>query len=206
MAPRVYRIPFSTNVERVALAAGHKGIELEWVDVHPRDRSPVVEASGQELVPVLVDGDQVVYDSPVILDWLEQRQPEPSLYPADQGERAAVRVFVQWFNLVWKGPPNLIADELEKPQPNEALVAELGERMRSSLRLFEDLLHGRDYLFGAFGAADVIAFPFLKYAALGLPPDDDELFHQVLVDRQPLGTDHPNLRSWVTRVDAHPRA
>ena len=56
MPPRVYRIPFSTNVERVALAAGHKGIELEWVDVAADVRSPVEQVSGQPLVPVLVDG------------------------------------------------------------------------------------------------------------------------------------------------------
>ena len=64
---RVYRIPFSTNVERVALAAGHKGIELEWVDVDPADRSPVVAVSGQELVPVLDDDGTIVFDSPLIL-------------------------------------------------------------------------------------------------------------------------------------------
>jgi hypothetical protein len=46
-----YRIPFSTNVERVALAAGHKGLTVEWVDVDPADRSPVEAASGQALVP-----------------------------------------------------------------------------------------------------------------------------------------------------------
>jgi hypothetical protein len=38
---RVYRIPLSTNVERVALAAGVKGVEVDWVDVDPADRSPV---------------------------------------------------------------------------------------------------------------------------------------------------------------------
>jgi glutathione S-transferase len=43
----VYRIPFSTNVERVALAAGHKGLAIAWVDVDPDDRSPVVAVSGQ---------------------------------------------------------------------------------------------------------------------------------------------------------------
>src|SRR5207248_6883367 len=53
---RVYRIPFSTNVERVALAAGHKGLELEWLDVEEADRSPVEQVSGQPLVPVLIDG------------------------------------------------------------------------------------------------------------------------------------------------------
>ena len=32
---RVWRIPFSTNVERVALALGHKGLDVEWIEVDP---------------------------------------------------------------------------------------------------------------------------------------------------------------------------
>jgi glutathione S-transferase len=36
---RVYRIPFSTNAERVALALGHKGIEVDWIDVDRANRS-----------------------------------------------------------------------------------------------------------------------------------------------------------------------
>ena len=63
--------------------------------------------------------------------------------------------------------------------------------MRAALDVFEGLLDGRDYLFGEFGVADVIAFPFLKYAVFGLPPDDDELFHRVLVEHMPLGDGLP---------------
>jgi len=203
---RVYRIPFSTNVERVALAAGHKGIEIEWVDVDAADRSPVEAVSGQSLVPVLVDGAEIVADSPVILRRLEERFPEPPLYPRDPARRAEVEVFVDWFNTVWKRPPNLIADEEGKPQPDAALIADLGGRMRSSLDTFEALLDGRDYLFGDFGIADVIAFPFLKYAVLGLPGGDDDRFHAILVEHQPLGDGYPRLRAWVHRVDARPRA
>ena len=70
-AIRCYRIPFSTNVERVALAAGHKGVPIEWIDVDPADRSPVEAVSGQSLVPVLVADGEVVSDSPRILDWLD---------------------------------------------------------------------------------------------------------------------------------------
>src|SRR5678815_5588336 len=98
MGLKLYRIPFSTNVERIALALAHKGIPVEYVDVEDGDRSPVVAVSGQELVPVLVDGDRIISDSPVILDYLEQRFPEPSLYPADEARRAEVQVFVDWFN------------------------------------------------------------------------------------------------------------
>jgi len=206
MALRVYRIPFSTNVERVALAAAHKGVEIDWVDVDEADRSPVEALSGQSLVPVLVDGAEIVTDSPVILRRLEERFPEPPLYPREAARRAEVEVFVDWFNLVWKRPPNLIADEEAKPQPDTALIAELGGRMRASLDTFEALLDGRDCLFGEFGIADVVAFPFLKYAVLGLPEGDGDRFHAILVEHQPLGDGYPRLRAWVHRVDARPRA
>jgi glutathione S-transferase len=195
---RVYRIPFSTNVDRVALAAGHKGVELEWVDVDPGDRSPVEAVSGQSLVPVLVDGDEVVCDSPAIIDWLEERVPDPSLFPADRARRAEVRVFVDWFNRVWKRAPNLLAAEEDSSRG-----AELVASMQQSVTLFEDLLAGRDYLFGEFGAGDVIAFPFLKYAVFGLPPGDDDRFHEILVEHQPLTETSP-LRTWAARVDEHP--
>ena len=203
---RVYRIPYSTNVERVALAAGHKGLELEWIDVDPADRSPVDQVSGQTLVPVLVDGDEVVADSPRIIERLESRFPEPPLYPIDEARRAEVSIFIDWFNRVWKRPPNLIAAELERPEPDRGRIDELGSRMRGALDTFESLLDGRDYLYGEFGVADVIAFPFLKYAVFGLPPGDDELFHRILVEHQPLGGGYPRLTAWVARVDTHPRS
>jgi glutathione S-transferase len=202
---RVYRIPFSTNVERVALAAGHKAIEIDWVDVDPGDRSPVEDVSGQPLVPVLVDGPEVVVDSPAIIEWLERRQPEPPLFPHDPARRAEVRVFVEWFNNVWKRPPNLIYVEEQKAHPDAARIVELAVRMRGARSRFEDLLAGRDYLFGDFGAADVTAFPFLKYAAFGPPAGDDERFHEILVEHQLLAEGSP-LRAWAERVDAHPRS
>jgi glutathione S-transferase len=196
----VYRVPFSTNVERVALAAGHKGLALEWIDVDADDRSAVEAVSGQRLVPVLVDGDEVVCDSPAIIDWLEQRAPDPPLFPADRARRAEVRIFVDWFNNVWKRPPNQIAVEEDASR-----IAGLSASMRRSIGYFEDLLEGRDYLFGEFGAADVIAFPFLKYAAFGLPPGDNDRFHEILVENQPLAAASP-LRAWAARVNAHPRS
>src|SRR5436190_2709483 len=91
---RVFRIPFSTNVERVALALGHKGVACDWADVDPDDRTPVVEASGQPLVPVVVtDGGHVLSDSPTILRWIEATWPDPPLLPADAARRAEVLVF-----------------------------------------------------------------------------------------------------------------
>jgi maleylpyruvate isomerase len=155
---------------------------------------------------VLVDGDEFVFDSPAVIEWLERRHPDPPLYPREPARRAEVQVFVDWFNQLWKRPPNLIAAELEQPQPDAGRIEELGLRMRAALDVFESLLDGRDYLYGEFGVADVTAFPFLKYAVFGLPPGDDELFHRVLVEHMPLGDACPRLRAWSARVDAHPRS
>ena len=208
---RLYRIPFSTNVERVALAlahkqSGNKGIEVEWVEVDPDDRSEVVRVSGQELVPVLVDGDRVLSDSPLILDYLEEKFPERPLFPADPARRAEVWTFVDWFNRVWKRPPNLIVDEESKPEPDRERIAELEHRIADALPLFESLLHGRDYLFGdELSMADVIAFPFLKYAVLW-EEGDEHRFHELLRDVQQLDDRYPRLEAWIHRIDALPRA
>jgi glutathione S-transferase len=201
----VYRIPFSTNVERVALALAHKSIGVEWVDIDPRDRSEVERVSGQRLVPVLVDDGRVIVDSTAILRHLEELQPEPPLFPRDPARRAETDVFLDWFNRVWKRPPNEIEAERAKPEPDEARIAALGQELTGSLDLFESLLAVRDYLLGEFSAADCIAFPFLKYA-LDRDKDDDEPFHEILREFLQLGETHPRLEAWIRRVDARPRA
>jgi glutathione S-transferase len=203
---RVYRIPFSTNVERVALALGHKGVEVEWVDVDPADRRPVRAVSGQDLVPVLVDRDLVLHDSPRILEHLEVRFPEPPLFPREPARREELRTFLDWFNQVWKGAPNLIAAEEERPVPDQERIAQLGRELAGWLPRFEALLQGRDFLFGGeLSAVDVTAFPFLKYADLW-DEGDDQRFHEILRDAMPLHGRYPRLESWIHRIDALPRA
>jgi glutathione S-transferase len=192
---QVYRVPFSTNVERIALAAGLKRIPVEWADIPAGDRSEVRRVSEQELVPVLVDGDLVVHDSPAILRLLEERFPEPALWPSGRAARAEADVFVEWFNLVWKGPPNRIA--AGAPEPGDAA------RLAGWNALFEALLAERDFLLGELGIADVVAFPFLKYALHAPAAGDDDPFHAVLAEHLSAG---PRLEAWIRRVDELPRA
>jgi glutathione S-transferase len=202
---RVWRIPFSTNVERVALALGHKSLSVEWIDVDPADRSVVERLSGQPFVPVLELDGRVLADSTAIIEELERLQPEPPLYPADRARRAEVEIFVDWFNRVWKRPPNELEAELNRDEPDPAVVARLAGEVTAALPRFEALLDGRDYLFGEFGVADCIAFPFLKYAVL-YDPVDQELFHRILVEHQRLEGGFPRLEAWIHRVNERPRA
>ena len=189
----------------MALALAHKGLEVESVLIDYSDRSEVERVSGQGLVPVIVEDGEVVADSTRILRHLEDRHPFPALFPTDPARHAELDVFLEWFNEVWKGPPNEIATELATRQPDEERVGALAGQMAAWLRLFERMLEGREYLIGEFSAADCAAFPFLKYARIR-DPADDELFHRVLDDYQQLGDNHPNLAAWIDRVDEHPRA
>jgi glutathione S-transferase len=191
-------------VERVALAAAYKRVPIEWVDVDPDDRAVLDRVSGQTLVPVLEADGEVVTDSPLILRWLEDRYPDPPLWPRSERGRAEADLFVDWFNRTWKGPPNELADELAKPEPDPARVERLGSAVVGYLGLFEGLLDGRDYLLGEFSVADVVAFPFLKYAVDRTAADKD-LFHHVLREWMP-AEGRPRLVAWIARVDALPRA
>jgi len=202
---KLYRFKFSTNVERVALALAHKGLPVESVWVDSEDRSLVRRVSGQDLVPVIDDDGAVVWDSMAIVEHLEQRYPDPPLFPRDPARRAEMRIFIDWFNRVWKRPPNLIYDELQKADPDRERIEEWGRQITVAMDLFEDLLAGRDYLMGEeLSAADVCAIPFLKYATIHVP-EDKHLFHDILIERMPMTDRHPKLDAWIRRVDARPR-
>jgi glutathione S-transferase len=203
---RLFRAPFSTNVERVTLALAHKGLTFESVVIDYGDRTLVEQVSGQGLVPVLDDDGTVVVDSMTIVRYLDELYPDPPLYAHDEARRAEMLVFIEWFDRVWKRAPNEIEAELGKPHADGERVGLLAGEMARALDLFEALLSGRDHLMGDdFSAADCAAFPFVKYA-LWRDPADVEPFHIVLEDYQQLGSTHPALADWIRRVDQRPRA
>jgi glutathione S-transferase len=186
---RLYRAPWSTNVERVTLALAHKGLEAESVWIDYSDRSEVEAVSGQGLVPVIEDDGTVVNDSLAILRHLEDRHPDPPLFPPN---RAELDVFLDWFDRVWKVAPNAI-------EADPSRTAELAAVMSGHLDLFEAFLQGHDHLLGQeFSAADCAAYPFLKFAA-SRDPQDGEPFHVILDEHQSV-EGRPALAAWISRV------
>jgi glutathione S-transferase len=203
---KLYRARFSTNVERVALALAHKGLSVDSVWIEYSDRSPVERVSGQGLVPVFVDDDgTVVIESMDIVRYIDERHPDPPLYPADTARREEMLMFIDWFNAVWKVAPNAIEAELGRSDPDPSAVEHQSASMAAALDRFEAMLDGRDYLMGDdFSAADIAAFPFLKFALIR-DPEDHEQFHRILEEHQPLGDGHPRLADWIRRVGQRPR-
>ena len=93
---KLVQIPFSHNCVKVRVVLGIKGLAYETQDIAPMDRRSVVAASGQGLVPVLIDGDRAVADSTAILLYLEERYPDPPLIPSDPAARAECLLLEDW--------------------------------------------------------------------------------------------------------------
>ncbi len=208
---KLYCHPGSTTSRPVMLFAAEERVALDMqiVDLFTGEQyqSTYESVNPNHLVPVLEDDGQVLADSLRIVAHLEERHPQAPLYPGEPARREEVHVFLDWFDRVWKRPPNLLAGALEAGRdPEEPDLAAWAAELRGSLDRFEALLKERDFLLGqAFGVGDLAVFPFLKYGVV-LNDEDDELFHRILVEHLRPEARHHRLRAWIERVDALPRA
>jgi glutathione S-transferase len=172
------RCPYAARA-RIVLA--EKGLEFETVEIDLSDRPAwLYEKNPAGRVPVIEeDGGDPLPESAVIIEFLEERYPEPALLPADPADRAFVRL------LIFRD------DELTSPYyalrrgedgATEAFDAALGR--------FDALLAERPYLSGAeFGLADIALVPWFLRARdmLGVELDG-----------------YPSVSDWLARLEERP--
>ena len=93
---------FSPYCWRIKLALMHKGLPFDTIPWRFTEKNAIA-FSGQGRVPVLINGDQVVFDSWTIANYLEARYPDcPSLFRGD-GARAVTRFVNAWADVVLVG-------------------------------------------------------------------------------------------------------
>jgi len=91
----IYGSSLSPYVRKVLVFAAEKGIELDLQPTGMPNYSPeYLEASPFRKMPALRDGDYTLADSSAIIQYLEAKQPEPALIPAE----ARARGKVIWFD------------------------------------------------------------------------------------------------------------
>ena len=95
---KLYSGPLSLFSAKARIALGEKGLAHELVQVgwsraaaYEPHHPDVIALNPKRQVPILVDGDVVVYDSTLIAEYLEDRYPEPRLFPTSPAERARCR-------------------------------------------------------------------------------------------------------------------
>ncbi|HYM86012.1 MAG TPA: glutathione S-transferase family protein [Pseudoxanthomonas sp.] len=131
------------------------------------------ELSPLRRIPVLIDGDRVINDSSVICQYLDERHPQPPLYPADIGDRAQARWLEEYCDS-WLGDVVIwgmfyqigVKRFLFGEQADEAIVARAREeQLPQTLDYLESLLPADGFLFGMLSMADISIASFFRNAA-----------------------------------------
>jgi glutathione S-transferase len=197
---KLYSGPLSLFTQKVRIALAEKQLAYERIEVgwsrtdrylphHP----DVVALNPRRQVPVLVDGELSLYDSTLILEYLEDRYPERPLLPKDPVARARCRQQEAaadeiWFPNIWT-----LIEECFYPPPADGADASRAAQAVSELgALYAQLdgaLEGRDWYGEAYGVADIGTFVMAQAATvLGAPPP----------------AELPNVSAWMERVQARP--
>lgn len=195
MALRLFEHPLSPYARKVKIGLYEKGLPFERIFVDPGSKSDdavyqeFVMTSPRREVPCLVDGDVRIFDSGIILDYVDERWPQPGLMPDEPAERARVRMLEEMMDTEYEAV-NWGLGELEQLRSvGGAKVEQL--RTRASLQLqrlwnrLEREFEGRKWLNGArFGRGDIAAYAHVSTSLT--------LGHGV-------GERHPRLLSWQAR-------
>jgi len=193
----IYSGPLSMFGAKVEIAAREKGVAFRLVMVpfdvergyapkHPE----VLRINPKRQVPVLVDGDVEIFDSTQIFEYLEDRWPEPPLWPCSIGARAEARRLEHCADEVFF--PHVIRLMNLRANPDPVDAPEWKEARAGIERYYgamEQLLADREFMAGTFSYAD-IAFTMAQFFAAR---------HTV-----PMTAEHPNLLAWRRRVFARP--
>jgi glutathione S-transferase len=176
----LYDAPRCPYAARVRIVLAEKGVEVEVVDIDLANRPEwLYEKNPRGRVPVLEEDGRPLPESAVIMEFLEERYPQPPLLPPDPADRAFVRLLV------------FRADELTDPY--YALrrgEAEGEDDFAAALARLDEALRGRPFLGGAdYGLADIAYVPWLLRA------------------RDVLGVEYggfPALADWLGRLEERP--
>ncbi len=167
---------------RVRIVLREKGVDYEPVEIDLESRPAWLYAKNPNgRVPVLVgDGGLVLPESRVIMEYLDERFPEPALMPADPAERALVRLAFERFGET-AGP---YYDAL-RSGPGRSL-----ERLVGELARLDGQLASAPYLAGGtYTLADAAYVPWILRA-------EARLGVEVRV--------FPSLASWLGRLEERP--
>lgn len=192
---KLYDFPQSPNCQKVKLVLAEKELSYETVFVdlmnNAQRSADFLRLNPYGKVPVLIDEDEVIYDSTIINEYLDDEYPHPPLMPTGSDERARARLFEDFADNSFIPQSNVLATELSKAA--DQIDQERIQRYRSDLvRVLEFLdshLEGKEYLVQEFSLADVAFAPRLLVLA-------------------PLGVTVPesltNVMAWIERLGQRP--
>ena len=162
------RCPFAI---RVRMTLHEKGIAFNTVEENLSQMSATLKALHPEAkVPLLVDGDQVIYESAIITEYIDEAHPtESHLMPTGATERMQVRRWTYWCNNIFKPVIDQVKYGPIKLTPEEITTAK--EKLLEHLAKLEERLSKNQWLVGdQLTLADIHVFPFFRQVTKIMPP------------------------------------
>jgi len=112
--------PTCPHSHRVRFALSEKGIKFDIVDVEgPTLPEDLIDLNPYNDVPTLVDRDLVLYDSRVIIEYLDERFPHPPLMPVDPVSRAQFRLALFRIERDWYALARQIEEAKDRKAANK---------------------------------------------------------------------------------------
>jgi len=151
-----------------------KGIaaDVEFIDVN-QPPGDLLELNPYATTPTMVDRDLVLYDSRIIMEYLDERFPHPPLHPMDPVSRARSRMLVHRIDRDWYS----LLDEIELAPDKKGMKAR--KMLRESLIAAIPVFAAKPYfLSDEFSLVDCTLAPLLwRLPALGidLPKQADSI-------------------------------
>ena len=134
---KIYGMSGSPFVRRTELVLTEKGVDYKLITLSRVDgelQSPEhLARNPRGRVPVLEDGDLLLYESQAIVEYLEDRYPEPTLVPADLGDRGHMRVAEMECLIYFGGVLTKVAQNVFRVAP-EKRGARLWQHARPTIR------------------------------------------------------------------------
>ncbi|MBI3252787.1 MAG: glutathione S-transferase family protein [Candidatus Omnitrophica bacterium] len=165
---KLYCFPRSGNSREVKIVLAEKNIPFEPVNVHADEsvkKSPeFVKASPNGKVPAIIDGGVYMNEAFLINQYLDEKYPAPPLMPKTDPAREEIRRFVNAIDKKMVLNIGLLVIEcLLKPkgEQREDFKEKKRAEVLEGLREIDQMLSGRQYLFGDFSLADVAVTPHL---------------------------------------------
>lgn len=143
---------------RTRLVIAEKGLHVDIIDVQDgRFPEDLLDLNPYHSVPTLVDRDLVLYDSRVIIDYLDERFPHPPLMPIDPMTRAQFRVALYRIERDWYPLAAQIEDQGDRKGAESAR-----KLLRDSLLATADVFKAKAYfLSDEFSVVDASIAPLL---------------------------------------------
>lgn len=167
----LYDHPFSPYAQKVKIALREKGLAFQTALPGGLGAGGAagefVAANPRAEVPALINDGFGIFDSTIILEYIEDLQPQPALLPAAPAERARVRMLEEVMDTHYEAI-NWALSEIRafrraEGAEAETLLAAAGSQLSGFYSWLERQLGDRDWFNGdSFGWGDLAVIPYLN--------------------------------------------